>query len=61
MKIKKWMFIREKRNYHLDEIDTFVLANDTYDSEIIVVPEPDHTYDDVEGVWLDRMTVREWL
>lgn len=52
------VFIREKRNYHLDEILTFTLSNNTYDSYISVYPEYNVRYDDPESVWLDRMTVR---
>lgn len=53
------LLIREKKNYHLDEVLTFVLANDTYDTSIIVSPDYYHRYDDPSAVWTDRITVQE--
>jgi len=53
------ILINEKRNYHMDEVLTFVLANDTYDEDIIVAPDWYKKYDNPKEVYLDRITVQE--
>ena len=50
--------INEKTNYHMDEISTYILANNTYDETIVINPELNVTYDNPEEVWLRNMTVQ---
>lgn len=52
------LLIKEKRNYHLDEVLTFVLANNTNDSSIVVIPEADYKYNNPADMWIDRITVQ---
>ncbi len=51
--------IHEKRNFHTDEISTYVLANNTYDETITVNPKWYYTYEDPKQVWMQSMTVQE--
>ncbi len=48
-----------KKNLHTDEVSTYVLANNTYDTSITVNPERNMTYEEPQEVWLRSMTVQE--
>lgn len=50
--------ISQKSNYHMDEISTYILSNNTYDEALTVNPELDITYDNPSLVWLRSMTVQ---
>lgn len=51
--------IKEKANYHMDEISTYILANNTYDDSIVINPEYHKTYDNPILVWERSMTVQD--
>lgn len=50
-------FINEKSNLHMDEISSYCVANNTYDSSISIKVEYDKKYDNPEEVWLRQMAV----
>lgn len=48
-----------KKNLHTDEVSTYVLSNNTYDTSITVNPERNVTYEEPQEVWLQSMVVQE--
>lgn len=48
-----------KKNLHTDEVSTYVLSNNTYDTSITVNPERGVTYENPQEVWLRSVAVQE--
>ena len=50
--------LSEKKNFHTDEISTYILSNNTYDDTIIINPVRGEIYENPEEAFLQSMTVK---
>lgn len=50
--------LSEKKNFHTDEISTYILSNNTYDDTIIINPVREEIYENPEDAFLQSMTVK---
>ena len=53
------LFIHEKKNFHMDEISSYIGANNAQDTSISLHPQFGFRYDEAASPWLSQMTVSE--
>lgn len=50
-------FMNEKTNLHMDEVSSYVGANNSYDTSISINPKYNYRYEDSSLPWMQQMTV----
>ncbi len=53
------LMIREKKNLHMDEVSSYIGANNSINQNISISVQYNHTYEDPAKPWMDQMCVKE--